>query len=84
LCKPGGFSREKVKIVTGLHPVGETTKLGSRFRLDHNLSAPERKEIAAAIGRIANAVAAEMPADSAGVTSVKISFGNRNEYLSLK
>jgi hypothetical protein len=50
----------------------------------NNLSAPERKAIASAIGRMAKAIAAELPADTAGVRSLKISFGNRNEYVSLR
>jgi len=50
----------------------------------HNLSAPERKAIAAAIGRMAKAIASELPANTESVRSLKISFGNRNEYVSLR
>ena len=49
----------------------------------NQLSAPDRKAMAAAIGRIAKAVANELPEDTRGVRSVKISFGNHNEYIAL-
>lgn len=48
-----------------------------------NLPAPERKRIAAAIANIAQAVAARLPEDMQGVRSLKITFGNRSEYVPL-
>ena len=47
----------------------------------HNLSAPERREIAAAMGRMAKAVAAELGGEARGVTGINIVFGNRSEYI---
>jgi hypothetical protein len=50
----------------------------------HNLSKDQRAAIAAAIGRIAKSVAAELPAETQDVRSLQISFGKDNEYVSLR
>ncbi len=47
------------------------------------LSAKERKAMAAAIGKMAKAVYAELPAEARSVRSIKVSFGNKDEYLPL-